>query len=185
MWNPFKRKNKQARDLRNIIANDQTLRKYEQRGLIHWQRKDKLLLIEESLAQLLLSLGKEKVIVFMHNIAMWQNFRLIQQAYEDRAITIEADAVRKVRKERPDLQLTDADIQRIRQNARATMPEIDTDTLDTIKEFDIFIIRATAISETEATQSNGQLIAVGHFADGQLEMAMYDDIKNNLNKDEQ
>ncbi len=181
MRNPFKRKSKQEKTLRNIIVNDKVMRELERRGLVHWQVKDKLFLIEESLAQLWLALGEKKLKACLNAAAQWQNFQLTQEAYQNNATLIEAEAVRKVKQEHPGLQLTNTDITRIRQNARDNMPEIDPDTLDVIREFDIMVIRASAISEKDATESNGQLIAMGHYDGKNIELAMYDDIKDRLN----
>lgn len=183
MWNPFRRKSKQDKTLRNLVACDSIMRDLERRGLVHWQVKDKLFLIEESLAQIWLAYGEEIFKAALRSAAMWQNFQLIQEAYQNKAALVEAEAVRKAQKEHPDTALTDADINRIRQNARANMPEIDPDTFSVIQEFDIMIIRAGAASENEATQTNGQLIALGHFDGSKLEFAMYDDIKHALRGD--
>ncbi len=181
MWNPFKRKSKQEKTLHDLIVNDNVMRELERRGLVHWQVKDKLFLIEESLAQIWLSLGEKKLKTTLNAAALWQNFQLIQEAYQNKTTLIEAEAVRKVQQEHPDTQLTNADITRIRQNARDNMPEIDPADLDVIREFDIMVIRATAISENEATEANGQLVALGHYDGKTIELAMYDDIKDRLN----
>ena len=76
--------------------------------------------------------------------------------------------------------LTKADLQRIRMNARNNMQQKDPEQLSLIKEFDIFIIRASAPSADLATVENGQLLAIGHYDGNKVEMAMYDDIKHNL-----
>ena len=47
MWNPFKRKNKKLRELRQFSTAFAILTELSRRGLIHWQVKDKMLLIEE------------------------------------------------------------------------------------------------------------------------------------------
>lgn len=52
--------------------------------------------------------------------------------------------------------------------------------LDAIHEFDIMIIRSSAISSADATQEGGELVAVGHFDGKKVEMAMWDEIKNDL-----
>ena len=40
------------------------------------------------------------------------------------------------------------------------------------------IIRSNAVSEQEATQEGGQLVAVGHYDGKKVEMAMWDEIRN-------
>ena len=107
---------------------------------------------------------------------------LITAAYEQRVLEIETEAVRHAQQDYPNL--TNADIYRIRQHARTTMSEIKLESLDVIREFDIMIIRATAPSAKDATQENGQLLAVGHFDGTQVEMAMYEDVKHALHNEE-
>lgn len=185
MWNPFKRRKhkKQIRELTNISSAFAILSEFNRRGLIHWQVKDNILLIEESLAVLKLAEGERKFRRFLDQVVSWQNFRLIRDAYDRHRIDIEGKAVVEALKQDP--RLTKADIQRVRQNARANMVEIDPDRLKVINEFDIFIIRATAQSARKASEENGQLLAVGHYDGKQVEMAMYDDIKDSLRTDDE
>ena len=187
--NPFK-KNKQLRELQALSASFAILDEFARRGILHYHRSKPdgvttpssgSLLIEESLATLKLAEGAEGFKHFLEQVAQWQNFKLLQDAYEAHRIDIEAKAVREARKQYANL--SKADIQRIRQNARANMEQIDPDKLDYIKEFDLFIIRATAPSSAQATEANGQLLALGHYDGKTLEMAMYEDIKHNLQKD--
>lgn len=182
MWNPFKRKNKKLRELRQLSTAFAILTEFSRRGLIHWQVKDKLLLIEESLAVLKLAEGEEGFKRFLDQAAAWQNFRLIRDDYEQRRIEIETDAVREAKRKYP--KIDKDDIRRIRQEARSKMLEIDPDKLNTIHEFDILVIRASAPSRKDATEQNGQLLALGHYDGKQVEMAMYDDVKHNLTNEE-
>ncbi len=190
MKNPFKKKNKQLKTLQALSASFAVLDEFERRGILHYHtpshsgegRGGASLLIEESLATLKLAEGAEGFKHFLEQVAQWQNFKLLQEAYEAHRIDIEAKAVRDAKKQYANL--TKADIQRIRQNARDNMKQIDPDRLDYVKEFDLFIIRATAPSAADATEANGQLLALGHYDGKTLEMAMYEDIKHNLQKEE-
>ena len=185
MWNPFKRfgkKKQMFKELKDIAFVISVFDKFEREGLITWRQKDKILIIEESLAVIKLAEGKKGFQNFLNQAALWQNERIISEAYEARRIKIETDAVRKAQKDYANL--TKADIYRIRQEARENMTMIPPEQLDCIKEFDIFIIRANAPSVNQATESNGQLLAVGHYDGEKVEMAMYDDIKHNLKNEE-
>lgn len=115
---------------------------------------------------------------FLNQVATWQNNIIIQEAYSAECLKVETDAVRKA--QRKYANLTKADIQRIRQETRENMPMIPLGQLDCIKEFDIFVVRASAPSAQEATEESGQLLALGHFDGEKVEMAMYDEIKHNL-----
>lgn len=184
MWNPFKRhRAKKAPEmldsLTSIIA---TIWKLEKAGLIYWQVNGKTLLIELSLATTLLAGGSKLFQKFLDIAAQIQNSELLADAYEQQRITIETAAVRDAQ-EKTSSKLTDADIQRIRLNARENMKHIDMKSiLDAIHEFDIMIIRSSAIS-ADATQEGGELVAVGHFDGEKVEMAMWDEIKNDLKEE--
>lgn len=185
---PFK-KNKQLKVLQALSASFAILDEFERHGILHWQQNHKCLLIEESLATIKLAEGERGFKHFLEQVTQWQTYKLLQDAYERHRIDIESKAIREAKKQYANL--TKADIQRIRQNARANMEQIDTDKLDYVKEFDLFIIRATAPSAEEALKdsspsgrSGGALLALGHYDGKTLEMAMYDDIKHNLQKGE-
>ena len=182
MWWPFKRKNKHQskllKELGDVSEAFAIVEKFNRCGLIHWQAKDKVLLIEESLATIALAQGEKGFRRFLGNTAQWQNFQLLTEAYEQqKRIAIEAQAVRDANNKWGKI-LTPADIQRIRQQARNEMIMIDPHKLkNLIREFDIMIIRADAQSGEHTTQENGQLLALGHYDGKKLEMAMYDDVK--------
>ena len=159
------------------------LKDWERSGLFHWQVKGKTLLLEQSLAISIMSLGPEKFKKFLNLLAQFKNAELIGNAYEQQRIDLETAAVRDAQ-EKTSSKLTDADIQRIRQNARENMQHIDMKRiLDAINEFDIMIIRSSAISSADATQEGGELVAVGHFDGKKVEMAMWDEIKNDLKEE--
>ena len=181
MWNPFKRfgkKKQMFKDLKDIAFVISVFDKFEREGLITWRQKDKILIIEESLAVIKLAEGKKGFQNFLNQAALWQNERIISEAYEARRIKIETDAVRKAQKDYANL--TKADIHRIRQDARENMTMIPPEQLDCIKEFDIFVVRANAPSAQDATAESGQLLALGHYDGEKVEMAMYDEIKHIL-----
>nr|DAF71490.1 MAG TPA: hypothetical protein [Caudoviricetes sp.] len=182
MWNPIKiiRQKIALRRLSNITKALVTFKKLEREGLIHWQVKAKILLLEQSLAISMMTQGKKKFLKFLNLVAQFKNAELVNDAYEQQRIELETAAVRKVQ-EQTKTKLTDADIQRIRQNAREDMQHIDIKSImDAIYEFDIMIIRSNAISSADTTQEGGQLVAVGHFDGEKVEMAMWDEIKNDL-----
>lgn len=166
------------KDLSGLTA---LFKDWECSGLFHWQVKGKTLLLEQSLAISIMSLGPEKFNKFLNLLAQFKNAELIGNAYEQQRIDLETAAVRDAQ-EKTSSKLTDADFQRIRQNARENMQHIDMKSiLDAIHEFDIMIIRSSAISSADATQEGGELVAVGHFDGDKVEMAMWDEIKNDLN----
>lgn len=169
--------------LKDLSEFTALLKDWERSGLFHWQVKGKTLLLEQSLAISIMSLGPEKFKKFLNLLAQFKNAELIGDAYEQQRIDLETAAVRDAQ-EKTSSKLTDADIQRIRLNARANMQHIDMKSiLDAIHEFDIMIIRSSAISSADATQEGGELVAVGHFDGEKVEMAMWDEIKNDLKEE--
>ena len=178
----LKRK-KAVNALKDISTITALFKKWERSGLLYWQVKGKTLLLEQSLAVSIMSMGPEKFKKFLNLLAQFKNAELIGNAYEQQRIELETAAVRDVQ-EKTSSKLTDADIQRIRQNARENMQHIDMKSiLDAIHEFDIMIIRSSAISSADATQEGGELVAVGHFDGEKVEMAMWDEIKNDLKEE--
>lgn len=186
MWNPFKFTKKvflkirwhfsdQRKGLVNLNTVFAVLNELQHKGLLYWRDKDKILLIEQSLAMLQIAQGRQKFLNFLNQVAMWQNFLLIQKALEDLRIRTETEAVLEATKVNP--YLGKEDIMRIRQEVRAKMQIIDPSKLDCVKEFDILVIRSSATSRDEATEEDGQLLAVGHYDGEKVEMAMYDDVK--------
>lgn len=170
------------KELKEIAFIISVFDKFERKGLITWRQKDKILIIEVALAVMKLAEGRKGFQNFLNQAAIWQNERIISEVYEARRIKIETSAVRKAQKDYA--HLTKADIHRIRQEARENMEMIPPERLDCIKEFDIFIIRSNAPSIDQATEANGQLLAIGHYDGEKVEMAMYDDIKHNLENEE-
>ena len=186
MWNPFRSKKKKQlkkalQNLRNLHEMVGILDKWARHGLIFWRRKDNILIIEESVALFKLAEGRKGFLKFLNQIAVWQSSQLIDKTYETHRIKVETEAVRKA--QRKFANLTKADIMRIRQKARENLPMLPIEQLDYIKEFDIFVVRASAPSAPDATEESGQLLALGHYDGEKVEMAMYEDIKLNLQSD--
>ena len=178
MWNPFRRKNKHLKELQDLAAMIGIFEILSRRGVVFWRKKDNILIIEEYFVMLKMAEGREAFLKFLNQVATWQNNIIIQEAYSAECLKVETDAVRKA--QRKYANLTKADIQRIRQETRENMPMIPLEQLDCIKEFDIFVVRASAPSAQAATEESGQLLALGHFDGEKVEMAMYDEIKHNL-----
>ena len=178
MWNLFRRKNKHLKEVQDLAAMIGIFEILSRRGVVFWRKKDNILIIEEYFAMLKMAEGREGFLKFLNQVAVWQSSKLIDEAYEAHSIKVETDAVRKA--QRKYANLTKADIMRIRQEARENMPMLPLEQLEYIKEFDIFVVRASAPSAQDATEESGQLLALGHFDGEKVEMAMYDEIKHNL-----
>ena len=178
MWNPFRRKNKHLKEVQDLAAMMGIFEILSRRGVVFWRKKDNILIIEECFAMLKMAEGREGFLKFLNQVAVWQSSKLIDEAYESHRVHVETDAVRK--SQRKYANLTKADIMRIRQEARENMQMLPIEQLDYIKEFDIFVVRASVPSAQDATEASCQLLALGHFDGEKVEMAMYYEIKHNL-----
>ena len=179
IWNfilsGFKGRSQQKRMLQAFAALDEI----EKKGLLTWMRGGRYLLIEQSLATSFLATGNNGAKNIFTMIALWQNFHLFMEEAEQIRLDTELAAVRKAKKDHPSL--TKADI---RMNARNNMPDLDIEKINYVREFDLFVIRSSAQSAQDATEENGQLVALGHFDGKELQMAMYEDVKHNLMRGE-
>lgn len=182
IWNfilsDFRGRRLQKRMLQGFAALD----RIERKGLLTWMREGRYLLLEQPFATSILATGKKGAKNIFTMIALWQNFHIFIEAAEQIRLETELASVRKAKKDHPSL--TKADIRRIRMNARNNMPELDPDKIDYVREFDLFVIRSSAPSAQDATEENGQLVALGHFDGKELQMAMYEDVKHNLMRGE-
>lgn len=178
IWNFLLSGLKGRRMQEKMLQGFAALDKIEKKGILTWMRKGRYLLLEEPFAISILATGKKGAKNIFTMIALWQNFHIFLEAAEMLRIEAEIEAVRKAKKEHPSL--TKEDIRRIRMNARNNMPALEPDKIDYIREFDLFVIRSSAPSAQDATEENGQLVALGHFDGKELQMAMYEDVKYNL-----
>lgn len=177
-WNKFRRSWQNRSLNERLLHGFAMLDELQKKGLLTWMSKGKYLLLEEPFAISILATGKKGAKNVFTMIALWQNFFIFAEAAETLRMEAEIEAVRKAQKEHPSL--TNEDIRCIRMNARNNMPELDPDKIDYIREFDLFVIRSSAPSAQDATEENGQLVALGHFDGKELQMAMYEDVKYNL-----
>ncbi len=185
MWNPFRRKSnkRKVRELQRLSTAFAILGEFERRGLTYWKTSDNILLIEESLAVIQMAQGADGFRNFLEQLVAYQSYKIMCDHYEQLRIDAETKAVREAQA-KPGVVVTKADIQRIRQHARESLSMVPAEKMNVVREFDIMIIRSSATTAQEATEANGQLLAVGHYDGKTLEMAMYDDIKNELQTDD-
>ena len=174
-----RKKNKVLASVSNAFA---ALDGLQEKGLIMWMHKDHYLLIAEPLAIYVMTFGAEFFKWFLFSVADWQNFKNLQAAYDQERVRLEGEAIRREALQHD--QLTMADLDRIRRNAREQIREINPDTIPQLTEFDIFIIRESAPTAVDASVENGQLVAVGHFDGSKIELEMWEDIMHNFTTSE-
>ena len=81
IFKKLKRK-KTGNALKDLSALTALITKWERSGLLHWQVKGKTLLLEQSLAVSVMSLGPEKFKKFINLLAQLKNAELVGNAYE-------------------------------------------------------------------------------------------------------
>ena len=99
MWkklNSFRNKKKQKKALQTLHDLHEMvgiLDEWARHGLIFWRRKDNILIIEEYVALLKLAEGRKGFLKFLNQIVVWQNSKLIDEAYESHRVHVETEAV--------------------------------------------------------------------------------------------
>lgn len=176
--------------LKDLASTFAILNELEQRGAFHWHPRERILLIEETFARIQMAKGREGFHNFLNKVKDYQNYRLLQEAYNSHLIEEQTKAIREAKKKY--VALSQSDITRIRQHVQDTLSELDASKI-TFSAYEIYIIRADVPSAEEALKSpslegrdgvgsGGALIAVGHYNSEteNLEMSLYEDIKQNL-----
>ena len=154
MWNFF-RERKKHKQLRNLTRALGVMKSFAIAGLIYWREKDRVLLIEESLAMANMAEGREIFCNFLNAAALYVNYKLMQDTYSKVMQQKESEAVRQALKEYGTT--GDADINRIRQKVRDDLEMIDASKMKLVTEFDILIIRQHTQNRDHATEEGGEL----------------------------
>ena len=144
---------------------------------IFWFKEKNQFIIDERLALFFL-LDKVKWTGFLNMLLLYAQYQYTYDATIKKKQEIEKKAVSEAYKQNQDL--TESDIQRIRNNAIYDMSEIE---IEVLKEIDFAIVRKDAPVVSRATEENGQLLVVGHYdSEKNLEMANWEEVKRNFMK---
>ena len=148
---------KKLKELKQFSSTFSTLDRLEQSGLLVWDQKQRRLFINQSLAVLTLLKSPEAYAATVQNLYLWTYWQQIQQVTADTMLKEELAAVRKasVGENHETVQLSRADVERIRLAARQQVAESDIEP-PKIEPFEFFIVQDT-------TDAAAKLIAVGYF----------------------
>ena len=161
--NPFtyfsKKRREQRKKLKELKAfanRFSTLDRLEQSGLLVWDQKQRRLFIAQSLAILMMKDAKSWV-NFIQNVYQWLYYQQAQEAWNAHFLKEELAAVRQASVEgnHETVQLSRADIERIRLAARQQVAESDIEP-PKVEPFEFFVVQ-------ETTDAAAKLIAVGYF----------------------
>ena len=177
-----KRKREQRRklkELKQFSSTFTTLDRLEQSGLLVWDQKQHRLFIAQSLAVLMMK-DAESWVNFVTNVFQWLYYQQAQQSWNDHFLKEELAAVRaaSVGENHQTVQLSRADVERIRLAARQQVAESDIEP-PKVEPFEMFIVEDTV-------DAKPKIIAVGYFdpETGAQELAPWSEIQPLLQKAE-
>ena len=157
---------KKLKELKQFSSTFTTLDRLEQSGLLVWDQKQRRLFIAQSLAVLMMK-DAESWVNFVTNVFQWLYYQQAQEAWNAHFLKEELAAVRKASvgdrsasplgssKNHETVQLSRADVERIRLAARQQVAESDIEP-PKVEPFEMFIVEDTV-------DAKPRIIAVGYF----------------------
>ena len=168
---------RKLKELKQFSSTFSTLDRMEQSGLLTFDSKSRRLFIAQSLAILMMK-DAESWVNFITNVYQWLYYQQAQEAWNAHFLKEELAAVRKasVGDNHETVQLSRADVERIRLAARQQVAESDIEP-PKIEPFEFFIVQDT-------TDAAAKLIAVGYFnpETNDMELAPWSEIQPLLQK---
>ena len=170
---------KKLKELRQFSSTFSTLDRLEQSGLLVWDQKQRRLFISQSLAVLMMK-DAESWVNFVTNVYQWLYYQQAQEAWNAHFLKEELAAVRQASVEgnHETVQLSRADIERIRLAARQQVAESDIEP-PKVEPFEMFIVEDTV-------DAKPRIIAVGYFnpETDETELAPWSEVQPLLQKAE-
>ena len=160
IFNYFSKQRREQRrklkELRAFSSTFSTLDRLEQSGLLTFDSKSHRLFIAQSLAVLMMK-DAESWVNFVTNVFQWLYYQQAQEAWNAHFLKEELAAVRKasVGDNHETVQLSRADVERIRLAARQQVAESDIEP-PKVEPFEMFIVEDTV-------DAKPKIIAVGYF----------------------
>lgn len=157
---------RKLKELKQFSSTFTTLDRLEQSGLLVWDQKQRRLFIAQSLAVLMMK-DAESWVNFVTNVFQWLYYQQAQEAWNAHFLKEELAAVRKASvgdrsasplgssKNHETVQLSRADVERIRLAARQQVAESDIEP-PKVEPFEMFIVEDTV-------DAKPRIIAVGYF----------------------
>ena len=171
------RSRRNRKNLKSLAQSIDVVDKLIGANQIFWFKEKNQFIIDERLALFFL-LDKVKWTGFLNMLLLYAQYQYTYDATIKKKQEIEKKAVSEAYKQNPDL--TESDIQRIRNNAIDNISEME---IEVLKEIDFAIVRKDAPIVSRATEENGQLLVVGHYdSEKNLEMANWEEVKRNFTK---
>jgi len=163
---------RKLKELKQFSSKFTTLDRLEQSGLLVWDQKQHRLFIAQSLAVLMMK-DAQSWVNFLTNVFQWLYYQQAQQSWNDHFLKEELAAVRKasVGENHQTVQLSRADVERIRLAARQQVAESDIEP-PKVEPFEMFIVEDTV-------DAKPRIIAVGYFdaESGNTELAPWSEVE--------
>ena len=170
---------RKLKELKQFSSTFTTLDRLEQSGLLVWDQKQHRLFIAQSLAVLMMK-DAQSWVNFLTNVFQWLYYQQAQQSWNDHFLKEELAAVRaaSVGENHQTVQLSRADVERIRLAARQQVAESDIEP-PKVEPFEMFIVEDTV-------DAKPKIIAVGYFDPGtnNMDLAPWSEIQPLLQKAE-
>lgn len=191
MKNPLKRflerrqEKKQLRETLRVLRMYAWLEKMFDSGVLHYDSDNRRLVMEQSLAVLLMQRGAEGWVNAVREIYRYVHFRLTQKAWDDYMHREEVKAVRNALNQGGNLSRDD--IERIKSARRMEIAQTDMKP-PKVEAFEFFVV-GTEEGRTEGTEKvpGGVIRLVGHY-DPQTEhmdLASWEEVSLFLNQNEE
>lgn len=171
---------KKLSELKNFSSVFSTLDRLEQSGLLTFDSKSRRLFIAQSLAVLMMR-NAESWVAFITNVYQWLYYQQAQEAWNAHFLKEELAAVRKasVNENHETVQLSRADVERIRLAARQQVAESDIEPLK-VEPFEMFVVEDTV-------DVKPKIIAVGYFnpETNDMDLAPWSEVEPLLHQSQQ
>ena len=168
---------RKLKELKQFSSTFSTLDRMEQSGLLTFDSKSRRLFIAQSLAILMMK-DAESWVNFITNVYQWLYYQQAQEAWNAHFLKEELAAVRKasVGDNHETVQLSRADVERIRLAARQQVAESDIEP-PKVEPFEMFIVEDTV-------DAKPRIIAVGYFnpETNDMELAPWSEVEPLLRK---
>ena len=147
---------RKLKELKAFASRFSTLDRLEQSGLLTFDATSRRLFIAQSLAVLMIR-DAESWVAFVTNVYQWIYYQQAQEAWNGHFLKEELSAVRKASmgEDHTTVQLSRADVERIRLAARQQIAESDIEP-PKVEPFEMFIVEDTV-------ETKPKIIGVGYF----------------------
>jgi hypothetical protein len=180
-WRERREQRRKLKEWSRLAGAMGTLDVMEEKGLLAWNAQNRQMLIESSLAMVMMT-TVEKWTAFIRGLYVWSQNKRIWEAWEDFRVKEELKAVREVSNKLPKgKKLSRQDIDRIREARRMELTESDVEP-PKVEGYEFVIVSPSLEVNPDMKPSDpvGNIVAVGHYdpETERLEMATWEEVSH-------